>query len=120
MAVNAVHHVWLGDEDLGIFDEEKFSLQDAFTIKASCGLGVKEFMAGINDLDPLAVQAFVWWLKFRKGAPVDRASLDFPLSALRMEDEPDPTQAATTGDGVANILEPSPASSTSDLPPLTP
>jgi hypothetical protein len=97
-----VHHVYLADEDLGIFDENKFTLEDAFTIKASSGLDIKAFNQGIVQMNPLALQTFVWWLKHRKGETVDRASIDFNVADLRLEEEPDPTQATTSGSVVAD------------------
>ena len=106
-----IHHVWLGAEDLGIFDENKFTLNDAFTIKASSGLDVKAFNAGIGSMNPLALQTFVWWLKYRKGENVDRVGIDFALADLRMEPEPDPI-VASSGMSVAAISDSSPKSAT--------
>lgn len=101
MAVG-VHHVYLGDEDLGVFDENKFTLADAFVIKASCGLDIKAFNAGIQTMNPLVLQTFVWWLRYKKGVNCDRASIDFAIADLRMKDKPNPTKASS-GSSVAAI-----------------
>ena len=107
---SGIHHVWLADEDLGIFDEAKFTLNDAFVVKASSGLDVMAFNAGIGSMNPLALQTFVWWLKYRKGENVDRASIDFKIADLRLEDEPDPTEASSgTGDAVTSDSSPTTA-----------
>jgi hypothetical protein len=99
-----IYRVTLGDEDLGIFDEHKFTLNVAFVIKASCGMDVKQFMAGINSTNPLAIQTFVWWLKHRKGVNVDRASIDFNMADLKLEDEPDPiTETSGTKDADTSV-----------------
>lgn len=97
---SSVHHVYLGDEDLGIFDETKFTLSDAFLIEGhsgghASGLSVNEFMAGINRGQPLAIQTLIWWLRFKQGQNVDRPSIDFNIADLRLEDEPDPTVASS-------------------------
>jgi hypothetical protein len=92
---SAVHHVWLADEDLGIFDEQKFDLKDAFTIKGAVGLNVQPFFKGVNEQDPLCLQTLVWWLRFRVGNIQDRLGINFALSDLRIEDEPDPTQESS-------------------------
>lgn len=113
-----IHHVWLGAEDLGVFDENKFTLNDAFIIKASSGLDVKAFNSGIGSMNPLALQTFVWWLKYRKGENVDRVGIDFAIADLRMEPEPDPT-VASSGTSVAAISDSSPKSATSPRPKST-
>ena len=110
MAVG-VHHVYLGSEDLGVYDENKFTLTDAFTVKSASGLDIKEFNLGINQMNPLALQTFVWWLKYRKGENVDRAAVDFAIADLRMVDEPDPT-VASSGKSDAAISDSSPKSAT--------
>ena len=75
-----VWHAWLGEEDLGIYDENKFSLNDAFTIKASCGLNVGVFTAGIKAMDPLVLQTLVWWLRFKKGVVASALSANDGIS----------------------------------------
>jgi hypothetical protein len=95
-----VFHVWLGEEDLGIYDENKFSLNDAFVVKASCGLDVRVFTNGINTMNPLVLQTLVWWLRYKKGVNCDRASIDFAIADLKLVDEPDPTKE-TSGSGAA-------------------
>lgn len=95
---NGIHHVWLGDEDLGIFDEHKISMSDGFAIKGVSGLNVKPFLEGIQDMNPLAWQTLVWLLRLKQGKPqARRESIEFFFTDLRMEDEgvADPTPAPT-------------------------
>lgn len=109
MAVSNRQHVWLGDEDLGVFDEGKFSLNDAFQVIGSSGLNTKAFFEGINGMDPLALQTFVWWLRVKAGRPCDRAAIDFVLGDLKLVVESDPT-VASSGSDVAATSDSSPAS----------
>jgi hypothetical protein len=113
MASNGIHHVWLGDEDLGIFDEYKISLSDGYLIKGASGLNVKPFLEGIADLDPLSWQTLVWWLRRKQGKDMRRESIEFNFTDLRMEDEvdADPTPVPTGTSG-AGISESSPTSAT--------
>ena len=112
---SGIHHVWLADEDLGVFDEHAFTLSDAYLIEGhsggnASGLSVNEFMAGINRGQPLAIQTLIWWLKFKQGVNVDRAAIDFKIADLRLEDEPDPTEASSgTGDAVTSDSSPTTA-----------
>ena len=99
--VLGVYSVTLGDEDLGIYDENKFTLNDAFVIKASCGLDVRAFTAGINSMNPLVLQTLVWWLRYKKGVNCDRASIDFAIADLKLVDAPDPTGETSGSDAVA-------------------
>lgn len=106
---SGVHHVWLGDEDLGIFDENKFRLTDLYQIAGSSGLNGRDFTAGINSQSPLALQTLVWFLRVKAGRPCDRAAIDFAIADLRMEDEPDPTEASS-GNADAGTSDTSPTS----------
>jgi hypothetical protein len=94
--------VKLGDEDLGVLDEKKFSLSDSILIKnatgGQTGLTISGFFKGVQDMDPHALQALIWFLRFKKGEQVHITAIDFVLDELDMEEEPDPTQARTGND----------------------
>lgn len=110
------HHVWLEDEDLGIFDERKISLSDGFLIQGQtgghgAGLTPQKMLQGIVDGDPRSFQALVWFLKYKQNpsAAPHITTIDFNYADLRIEDEPDPTEART-GTGDAATSDPSPNS----------
>ena len=92
-ATNVVH-VWLGDEDLGVFDFQKFSNSDVYLVENTSGLTVKAFFEGIGEMRAIALQTFVWLLRRRKGQDVARASIDFAIGDLRLETVEDPTVAS--------------------------
>lgn len=87
-------HVYLGDEDLGVFDFHKFSNSDGYLVENTSGLSTKAFFQGIGELRPMALQTFVWLLYRRQGKIIDRATIDFAVGDLRLEAEPDPTVAS--------------------------
>ncbi len=103
--------VTLGDEDLGVFDEKKFSVSDAILVKNATGgqrgLTVKGFVEGIEEMDPHALQALVWFLRFKKGEQVHISTIDFAFADFDLEELPDPTQA-TTGSDASDTSQPSP------------
>ena len=105
-------HLWIADEDLGVFNEQHFTLFDAWDVLAASGgrdkgLSVTEFVAGIQRMEPLAIQTLVWFLRKRKGQTVDRASINFNFGDLRVEEEADPTMASS-GTPDAGISDSSP------------
>ena len=109
MSGSRVVHVFLKDEDLGVFDFQKFSISDSFLVENVSGLSPKELFAGIGELRPMALQTFVWLLYRKMGKIVDRASIDFAIDDVRFEALPDPT-LATDGSSGAAILDSSPIS----------
>lgn len=110
---SSVHHVFIGEEDLGIFDENKFTVSDAIIVKNATGgvngLTVKAFFSGLEQMDPHALQALIWFQRFKLGQQVHISTIDFNVAELRLDDEPDPTQAAT-GIDETSTSEPSPNS----------
>ena len=112
-----VHIVRLGDQSW-TFDENEITLRDAFAIKATSGLSMKPFIAGIDEMDPLALQTLVWFCKFKAGDSTERALVDFKLADLALEDVPagppavaDPA-ATNSGTDETTTSEPSPTSAT--------
>lgn len=106
-------HVKLGDEDLGDFIPGKLDLKQAFSIKATTGLTPRALLEGISELDPAAMQALVWFLRFRAGNPVDLASINFAYDDLAVEpvEEAPKDEATSNGDGISTSPS-SPTSST--------
>lgn len=112
MTNSHVVHVFLKDEDLGVFDFQKFSNSDGFLVEnASGGLSPKAFFDGIGELRPMALQTFIWLLYRKQGKTVDRASIDFAIADVRLEEEPDPT-VASDGNGVVVTSDSSPITAT--------
>ena len=110
MSDSRIVHVYLKDEDLGIFDFQKFSNSDGYLVEnVSGGMSPKAFFAGIGELRPMALQTFIWLLYRKQGKNVDRASIDFAIMDVRLVSEPDPTVAS---DGGSDAV-------TSDSSPIT-
>ncbi len=81
------------EEKSWIFDEDELTNDEAKLIKgATGGLGLVPFFAGLRDLDPDCMQALVWFLRRKDGEPVRLEEINFKVTALRMVEEPDPTQ----------------------------
>lgn len=100
--------VSLKGDELGTFDDEGMSLQDAFAIKAASGLSLKPFFAGLNDMDPLSLQTLVWFLKHKKGEQIPLPEVDFLFSELQMEQVVPPTEPTETeATSVGNETTPS-------------
>lgn len=96
----------LPDEEY-VFDEIALELDDLFRIKAATGLNLKPLMRGVDDGDPAALQALVWFCRLQAGKAMDIAHVNFRLSDLRIEPileeeaAPDPTGEATTSEPAA-------------------
>lgn len=88
--------VSLKGEDLGTFDDEGMTLQEAFAIKASSGLSLQPFFAGLRDMDPLALQTLIWFLRHKKGEQSNAQEIDFRLGDLDMEPVVPPTAPTET------------------------
>ena len=96
-------------EDLGIFDERKFKNSDGYLVQnVTGGYTIKQFFQGISDLDPRALQALVWLLKFKKGEQIRYEDVDFNILDLDAEDVvPDPP-VVPAGTDETDTSEPSP------------
>lgn len=88
--------VTLAGEYLGDFDDEGMMLSEAFALKAATGLSLKPFYQGLNEMDPLAAQAVVWFLHYKRGDQIPLPEIEFRLGDLQMVpvEEPDPTLPA--------------------------
>jgi hypothetical protein len=86
--------VTLKGADLGEWDEEQLTLRDAFAIKAASGLSLKPFFQGLRDMDPLAMQVLVWFMRFKKSDSVPMPEIDFVITDLDMVEVDPPTEPA--------------------------
>jgi len=109
--VSAGVRVTLAGEDLGEFNPGKLDLKQAFAIKSTTGLTPRALLEGIGDLDPAAMQALVWFLKFRVGENVDLASINFAYEDLEVKpaEEAPKGEAASSGNETSTS-SPSPTS----------
>lgn len=108
--------VTLADE-VYTFDETELTLDDLFRIKSASGLALKPLMQGINEGDPTALQALVWFCRLQAGRPEDIRTVDFRLADLKLEpvleEAPDPTEDATSSEPAAtDTSDSSPISAT--------
>lgn len=87
--------VTLGDESW-VLDEDEIDLNDAFLIKKSTGLNMKQFFVGLAEMDPDSLRAMIWFLRYKDGNAIPLAQVNFKLTALNMEDEADPTEGDET------------------------
>jgi hypothetical protein len=86
--------VTLEGVDLGVFAETEFTLNDAFVLEATTGLTVLEMLAGITPRKAKALQALVWFMKFKQGSPDHISTINFKLVDLKWEAVADPTPAS--------------------------
>lgn len=98
-------------ENLGVFDLGRMTLFDALQVKAKSGLTVRQFAQGLEDYDPLSVQALVWLMRQRNGQHVELHAINFGIGDIDLEAVPDPTQE-TSGNGDAATSVSSPTSAT--------
>ena len=89
--------LFVGDESW-VFDVDDILLSELFAIKSASGLGLKAFIDGISEMDPIALQIMVWLCKTRAGQHLDPSSINFRLGDMRMEnDDPAPLEPTTSG-----------------------
>ncbi len=80
-------------------DEDDLTLQDAFLIKSGTGLALKPFFQGLADMDPHALQGLVWFLRRKDGEQIGIGEVDFKVTALKVDQDEDPTGAEATSSG---------------------
>lgn len=83
-------------------DLNAITLDDAFIIKGTLGIGFSPFLEGVEALDPDCLQTLVWFLKRPKEPALRREGVRFRLADLRVEtiDEgPTTDPSATPADG---------------------
>lgn len=90
------YKVDLPGEDLGIFDDESITIQQAFAIKAASGLSIKPFFDGLNNIDPLSAQTLVWFQRLQAGTSVPLQEIDFRMIDLTMAPIVPPSQPVVT------------------------
>lgn len=92
---NNVFTVMLGAEDLGTFDENELTLEDAFKLENTTGLTFTEMLQGASAGRAKGLQALVWFLRSKQGNTVDPLSINFKLTDLT-------TRAVKKGPSVAS------------------
>jgi hypothetical protein len=93
VSVSGKWQVTLGDEDLGVFDENTFTVGDAFVLEGNADLTVVEMLRGIQERRAKATRALVWFMRFKKGDTTHITAMeDFPLASLKMDVIPDPKE----------------------------
>jgi hypothetical protein len=74
-----------------MFDEDDITIQDAYMLKSVTGMGLRGFFEGLQDMDPQCLQALVWFLRRKAGEQVQMDEVNFKVTSLQMEQQPDPT-----------------------------
>ncbi len=104
-------HVTLAGEDLGVIDEERMTLTDAFAIKAASGLSLRPFFGGLNEMDPLSLQTLVWFLRYKQGKAIPLPEVDFVIADLSLEVVPDPPSQPVVTEATSGASETTPSAS---------
>ncbi len=76
--------VTLGDEQW-IFRLSELDLLDAFALKSTARLTPQQLLDGAMELDPAALQALIWFLRFKDGNKQDIATINFRIFDLDVE-----------------------------------
>jgi hypothetical protein len=79
---NNVFAVKLGEEELGTFDENELTLEDAFVLENTTGLTFTELLQDGRDGRAKGLQALVWFMRYKQGTRVDLLSINFKLADL--------------------------------------
>lgn len=87
-----------------VLDENTLDLRDAFAIKATASMTIPQVLGGVVQMDPLAMQVLVWFLRMKAGDTVPLESINFRLADLdleqgEVEQEDDGEKDPTTGAG---------------------
>ena len=100
--------------ELGVFDLNTFTLNDAFTLENETGLTVRQMINGLDDVSPASMRALVWFLKWKRGDGVHVSAVDFNVYDLSTEVLENPTKAGATDSAGSetNILASSPITAT--------
>lgn len=85
--------VVLAGEDLGNFDENQLTLDDAFALEGNTGLTINQMLVGLAPMEAKSLRALVWFMRYKAGAAVDVTSINFLLTDLSYEELPNPTKA---------------------------
>lgn len=114
----------IAGEDLGLFVPGRIDLRGAFAIKSAAGLTPRELFEGLQDMDPAAMQAVVWFLRTHRfdedanvyqptGANLEIGSVNFALDDFGFEltDEEPPKEETSPG-GEPSTSGSSPTSAT--------
>jgi hypothetical protein len=81
------------EDESWLLDEDDITIEDAIALKYATGLSLKPFFQGLEDADGVALRALVWFLRGKQGSP---EAVNFRITALKLEPEPDPTEGDAT------------------------
>ena len=105
-------------------DVKKLGLHEVIAVQRATGYSMEQLVNGLVSKDAVALAAYLWIiLKFRKGEDVTWEQIEsgeryIDIAAIKVEHEPDPTEAAeaapatTSNEGESVIFPPSPTSAT--------
>lgn len=96
----------LRGEVLGEFDPDDVDMEEAMQLQDQTGFTVGELLPAIGKLDARAMQALVWFVRWRGGDKHANKHENFKFGDLDAVDVPDedPTPAATAAD-LEKLLE---------------
>lgn len=103
--------VILAGEDLGLFDENELTLNDAFTLEANAGQTINEMLGGLAPMRAQSLRALVWFMKWKRGDTAHITTIDFKLTELSYEAVPVPSKASSKASAISTS-DSSPTSAT--------
>lgn len=103
--------VALAGDDLGTFDENELTLDDAFILERTAHMTFTQMLQGARIGLPDELRALVWFMKLKRGDGVDILSINFKLTELVTEAVEDPSPVVAPR--VKKLRATSPSSDTS-------
>lgn len=87
--------VSLRGEDLGVFDMDDVSMDQAILFENKTGMALGELGTGLSKMSARSLQALVWLMKIRRGEMTADLYDNFRIGELAVEAVPDedPTEA---------------------------
>lgn len=104
------------------FDDDALSVDEALDVQKFTGLGIPQFLNGVNALDPGALKVMVWLTRCRAGDTIKYADVTFDVFKLIGSlhrpgmDESEAEQAGDDGE-VPTTPEPTNGSGDGTTPP---
>lgn len=88
--------ITLKGEDLGVFDPDAVTMEQAMQLEDQTGYTVGDLMPALGKLSARAMQALVWFQRIRIGQANPPRHENFTFGDLKAEEVPDedPTDAA--------------------------
>ena len=90
-------------DDLGVFDSNAVTMDEAQQLEDKTGLTMNEMLDGVGKTSAKATRALIWFQRLRAGNPGELyENFTFGDYDIERIDEPDPTRAADGGRGNGN------------------